>query len=129
MAALPFGRSGLFASLRAALDSLAGILQVRLEILGLEIREAQLRLVLVLGLLLVAFLLFTLGIVGLWLALVLTLWESDFFMWVAWLPPLGFLGGSGLLAFWLRSYLDRAPALFESTLTELHKDRTWLRPR
>jgi len=120
------GLTSLFSGLFEALGSLGstgtGMFGDRLELAGLELREAKIRLVQFLILCLAGTGLSLLGLILLALAVVYALppqWR---------LPALAALGAASLLAglaafLALRSRIRRAPPAFAQTLEELRKDK------
>ena len=117
--------SGILASLRRVIEGGLGLVQNRVELIGLELREAHYRLIeaIILAAILFALGLLTIGLVT--LLVVVLFWDS------ARLAAIGGLIGlyaiSGLLVW---RHLDRRWKAFQpfaGTLGELKKDRACLR--
>lgn len=122
------GASGVVASLRRVGSSLAAIVRVRTELLGVELQEEKLR---VLNLLLWAGVALALLAAGILLAigiLAFFLWQQFGYPGVAVLAVVVLAGAGGL--FWsLRSRIQREPLPFATTITEIGKDLECLRAR
>lgn len=119
---------GLFASLRRLLGTVLEIAQVRLELLGTEIELEKRRLFD--GLLWAAFALILLG-VGLILlcGFVILLFWDGYRLWASGLLTLLFVGAGLALARHARQRLHNPAGLFGSTVAELARDRSALRPK
>lgn len=130
MADFLFGSRGLGESLRGALESALRIIEARLELLGIELQEEKHRLlglaVLAAGVVVFA----ALAMVVLTFGLVALAWDHPAARHVVIWSIFGVYVVLGLLC-WrgFASRVKRQPRLFESTIDELRKDRTWLRPR
>lgn len=130
MADFLFGSRGLAESLRGALESALRIIEARLELLGIELQEEKHRL---LGLAMLAsgVLVFAaLAMVVMTIGLIALAWDHPaarhLVIWAifAAYACLGLLCWRGFA-----SRVRQQPRIFESTVEELRKDRTWLRPR
>ncbi len=123
-----FGTSRILRAVRSSLDSFIGLLQTRLEIAAIELQEEHQRL---LGIVAGAALAVFLGVLfafSFTVAMIITFWETPYRLWVVW----GFVAVYGVLAgvfvACLRHQVQNMPKPFENTISELRKDRAWLRP-
>jgi len=120
------GGEGLEGSLRRVTQSVAQVLQTRLEILSTEIAEERVNLTrLALGALLVLFCAqagLLLGVLFIVLAV-----SNEQRLSAIGFASLGLLLGAAALALALRAWLKRRPPMFGATMTELRKDRERLR--
>jgi len=114
--------------LRDVFASLLELLHTRIDLLGTELREELLRLLLLLAGLCVVLLAMTLGAGLLAAALVLALWEAHPLLGLS-VAGLSFVC-VGLLALWMLSRVARAKARpFEASLEQLRRDSDALRTR
>lgn len=122
------GEDGLLASARRVGTSLLGLLQTRVEIFSVELREEKLRAInLLLWLavalsLAVAGILLSLGILGLFL------WRQFGYAGVIGLALVTLAGSAGVL-WWIRRRIVRGPEPFATTIAEIGKDIECLHPR
>lgn len=120
------GRAGLIVSLQRVGGSLLGLLQLRLELLGTELREEQARLVGLLAWGAVALLMLQLGALFLGLLAVAAWGEERRLLALAVVAALFFAAGA--LAWWLaRRHLRHGEGPFAASVAELGRDREALR--
>lgn len=122
------GAGGVVASLRRVGGSVAAILRVRTELLGVELQEEKLR---VLNLLIWAGVALALLAAGILLALGILafyLWQQFGFPGVIALAAI-VLAGAGVLLWILRNRIQREPLPFATTIAEIGKDLECLRAR
>lgn len=118
-------RSGLFASLKGLFGTTLGLLQNRLQLLGVELAEERLRLLSLLTWGAVALVSLSAGLVFLAVFLTVLLWDSNRLLALGVFSAL-FLGG-GIVALLMTLRLARAGStLFTASLAELQKDRATL---
>ena len=120
------GRDSAAGRVRALLADLAELVQVRLELLGVEAREDLAQLATIAGQGLLALVLASFGLIFLALLLTVALWDSGRLL------PLGiftaiFLGGGLILGVLAWRRVRRGLRLFRSSLEELRRDRERLR--
>ena len=101
--------------------TLVQVFLTRMEILSLDVKEAQIRFVTIVMLSAFAFLSFALGIVLATVLLIFAFWESYRLLVVGILAGALLILGFGLL-FALLSRLKRGPWLFQASMDELEKD-------
>jgi uncharacterized membrane protein YqjE len=127
MAGFSFGPSRLLGSVRATVDSLLSLLQTRLELASLELQEARQRFV---GLLVLVVALFAMGLLALTLltlALLVSFWDTAARIPLVWVFAVVYAAIAWGLFSEIRRRLKEAPPLFEATLSEIRKDRAWIR--
>jgi uncharacterized membrane protein YqjE len=119
--------SGLFASVRALLGTMLGIVQTRLELLVTELEEERLHLgkLLLYGFLALFF--FGLGVLLLSILIIAACWESHRLAAIAALAGM-YLGLALACAVILRRQARQKPRLFSASIAELVKDRAALAP-
>ncbi|MFP3505596.1 phage holin family protein [Burkholderia sp. SIMBA_062] len=108
--------------LRRLVGSAIGLLQTRLELVGIELAEEKERLMGVLFLGLAAMMLATMALISLTVLVAIAFWDTYRWQSLAGITALYAIAAlvCGLKA---RSGLREAPTVFESTLAELEKDR------
>ncbi|MET3818817.1 hypothetical protein F3J14_07030 [Burkholderia sp. Tr-862] len=108
--------------LRRLVGSAIGLLQTRLELVGIELAEEKERLMGVLFLGLAAMMLATMALISLTVLVAIAFWDTYRWQSLAGITALYTIAAlvCGLKA---RSGLREAPTVFESTLAELEKDR------
>lgn len=124
-----FGSRGLTDSVRGALDTGLRIIEARLELLGIEFQEEKHRLlglaVLAAGVLVFA----ALALVVLTIGVIALTWDDPSVRHVAIWVIFGVYLVLALICWRLfASRVARQARLFQGTIEELRKDRTWLRP-
>lgn len=124
-----FGSRGLTDSVRGALDTGLRIIEARLELLGIEFQEEKHRLlglaVLAAGVLVFA----ALSLVVLTIGVIALTWDDPSVRHVAIWVIFGVYLVLALICWRLFvSRVARQARLFQGTIEELRKDRTWLRP-
>jgi len=113
---------GMFDSLRQLLDTLAGIVQTRIELLGTEVEEQVARMTsMLLWTIVSLFLAFT-TVVLMAVAILIAFWDTNRIL-VAVLLAAGFAVLAMISWFRVRAAARRRPHLFHATLEELAKDR------
>lgn len=125
-----FGSRGLAESIRGALESALRIIESRLELLGIELQEEKHRLLGLAALAAGALVFAGLALVVLTIGVIALAWEHPGWRHAAiWLIFAVYVGVA--LVCWraFASRVKQQPRVFESTIEELRKDRTWLRPR
>lgn len=125
-----FGSRGLTESLRGALETGLRIIEARLELIGIEFQEEKHRL-LGLAMLAAGVLVFAgLALVVLTIGLIALTWDNPSARHVAIWTIFGVYVVLALIC-WRRfaSRVARQARLFDGTIGELRKDRTWLHPR
>jgi uncharacterized membrane protein YqjE len=119
---------GLFGHASAWLAALLGYLRARLELAGLESREAAIHGAVLLGLVVGALVLLVFGYFFFCFALVfLIAWLCDddsAWIWVTFGMALLHFGGAVALGLWAKAKLKKP--IFPATLDELRKDQQWL---
>ncbi|HGL4260090.1 phage holin family protein [Burkholderia dolosa] len=112
--------------LRRLVGSAIGLLQTRLELVGIELAEEKERLMGVLFLGLAAMMLATMALISLTVLIAIAFWDTYRWQSLAGITALYAIGGivCGLKA---RAGLRDAPTVFAATLTELEKDRELFR--
>ena len=125
----PYG--GLSAALRGMTVAGLSYLRARMELAGMEGKEAFARLG---GVLLLAVLAGTLTIAGFLLLCVavvfgvaLLVGGGNAWIWIAAVMGLALLAGAWALLYWAKGWLGKP--MFAATLEEFRKDDTWLRSR
>ncbi len=118
---------GLYQSLRRLGDTVLAILQNRLELVGVELREEQYRVIEALVLAGMLVFLSVLTVVFLTLTVVALFWEYRVYI----LAGFGLLYASGtiLMLLALKKRLHTWPIPFGATIEEIKKDRECLLPR
>ncbi len=118
-------RGGLFASLRGVAATGLELLQVRLELLAVEIQEEKTRAVGLAAYGIAAVVLLSAGVVFSAIFVTVLLWDSNRLLVLGVFSTL-FLGG-GLICLFSARRLMRAPSgLFSGSLAELSRDRAAL---
>ena len=119
---------GLFALARRAADILLGVLTNRLELVSVELQEEKLRIV---DVLVWAGLLLFFSFMGMVLltATVILLLEDTARQAALIFFTLLYFGGAALALFRIKGRLREGPRPFADTLSELKKDREWLKHR
>lgn len=112
--------------LRRMLGSLVGLLQTRLELIGIELAEERERLIAVLFLGLIAVMFGMMALISLTALIAVAFWDT--YRWQV-LAGITAVYGIGALicALKARSGLHDAPIVFQSTLNEFEKDREMFR--
>lgn len=130
MADFLFGSRGLGESLRGALESALRIIEARLELLGIELQEEKHRLLGLVALAAGVLVFAALALVVMTVGLIALAWDNPSVRHVVIWAIFGVYVVLGLLC-WrgFASRVKQQPRLFEGTIEELRKDRTWLRPR
>jgi len=119
---------GIFDSLRQLLGTLAAIAQTRIELLGTEVEEQIARLIsLLLWTIVSLFLAFTTVVLAA-VAVLVAFWDTNRVL-VAVLLAAGFAMLALISWFQVRAAVRDRPHLFQSTLTELARDRDHLEER
>ena len=112
----------MFASIRRLIDTLVGIAQTRIELLGSEVEEQVARLTSMLLWAIVAlFLAFTTAVL-IAVAILIAFWDTNRIL-VAVLLAAGFALLALISFLRVKAVARRRPALFKATLEELVKDR------
>jgi len=112
--------------LRRLVGSAIGLLQTRLELVGIELAEEKERLMGVLFLGLAAMMLATMALISLTVLIAIAFWDT--YRWQALAAITALYAVSGIVcALKARSGLRDAPTVFEATLAELEKDRDLFR--
>lgn len=106
--------------------SALGLLQTRLELVGIELAEEKERLMGVLFLGLAAMMLATMALVSLTVLVAIAFWDTYRWQSLATITALYALAGI-VCALRARAGLREAPTMFEATLTEIEKDRELFR--
>ena len=112
--------------LRRLVGSAIGLLQTRLELVGIELAEEKERLMGVLFLGLAAMMLATMALISLTVLVTIAFWDTYRWQSLAAITALYAVGGI-VCALKARSGLRAAPTVFEATLAELEKDRELFR--
>ena len=112
--------------LRRLVGSAIGLLQTRLELVGIELAEEKERLMGVLFLGLAAMMLATMALISLTVLVAIAFWDTYRWQSLAAITALYAAGGIAC-ALKARSGLRDAPTVFEATLAELEKDRELFR--
>jgi uncharacterized membrane protein YqjE len=124
----PGRTGGLGDSLRGFGDSLLGLFQTRIEILALEWAEERGKLMrLLLGVTVILACLFLAIVIGLVYLLLLVGEEHRVTVLGVAALVLLFVAGGGVLV--IRSWFKRSRPMFGTTISELRKDREWIRGR
>jgi uncharacterized membrane protein YqjE len=119
-------RPGLIASLQRTAGSLLGLLHVRLQLLGSELREEQQRLSAVAAWGILALLLLQTGTLFLGL-LAVAAWGEEHRLLALAVVALVFVAAGGFALWLARRHWQRGDHLFEASLAELERDRRALR--
>ena len=120
-------RGGLAASLRSLLGNGLALLQTRLELLSVELREEKARLVSLLAYGLLSFVLLSLGLAFLAVFVTVLLWDSHRLLALGAFSAIFLTGGiASLLA--LRALAATPSRLVAASLSELAQDRAALEP-
>ncbi len=123
-----FANPGFFEHATAGLGTLLAHLRVRLELAGIEGKEAAVHYGVLLGLAVAGFVFVVFGYLFLCLALVfLIAWAcggGNAWIWVLLGASALHLGGGAGAFFWIRGKL--ATPMFSASLDELRKDHEWL---
>ena len=121
-------KPGMFSYASAWLAAFLAYLRARIELAGLEGREAAIHGAVLLGLAVGALVLLVFGYFFLCFALVfLIAWAcggENAWIWVTFVMALLHFGGAVALGFWAKVKLTRP--IFAATLDELRKDQQWL---
>lgn len=112
---------GLFASLKRLLGTLLGIVSTRMELLANEWQEERMRLMRMLMLALLAVFFVCMSVVLFAIFIVAAFWHDHPLLAIS-LLSLTFLVLSAVCAVSLRGLMHQRPALFSTSLAELHKD-------
>ena len=125
----PPGRAGMFEHFARLLSAKLAYLRARLELAGMEAREAALHYAIILGLAFGMLVILVFGYLFLVIALVFLvamLWENQHaWVWVLMGAALLHIGGALALGWIAKSKLT-AP-MFSASLEELKKDQEWLK--
>ncbi len=121
-------RRGVFESLRRLCDTGLSLLQNRVELFAVEVQEEKERLVRVLVLAAIAVFLGNMAAVVLTLTVVFLAGESVRGPVLIGLSII-YLGATAVAFVALRRHLRSAPPPFDATISELKKDREWLKFR
>jgi uncharacterized membrane protein YqjE len=123
----PAAAGGLLGSLRGLADGLLETARDRLALLSLELREEKFRAIQLFIWISAAIFSAILAITFISLTIVFLFWETAR---LAVLGTFAVLYGGGFVAILLycRKLIARQPKPFESTITELERDRTCIRP-
>jgi uncharacterized membrane protein YqjE len=113
---------GLFDSLRALLDSGAGLAQRRLQLLAIEVREQKLRLLDHLLRVAVISILGLLALMSATAAVIVAFWDTHPVLVLA-VVTVAYGGLAGAMAWGLRRRLREGAMPFAGTLEEFRKDR------
>jgi len=117
---------GLSGHLLALLASFSGYFRARLELAGLEGKEAAATGIKVVALLVVALLFFAFGYAFLWIGLIALLASCSHLHWGWMILAVGVLHLLGVLGcVWIVGMLWKKP-VFPATLEEFRKDQEWL---
>ncbi|RQS54048.1 phage holin family protein [Burkholderia sp. Bp8986] len=108
--------------LRRFVGSAIGLLQTRLELVGIELAEEKERLMGVLFLGLAAMMLATMALISLTVLVTIAFWDTYRWQSLAVITALYAIAGIAC-ALKARTSLREAPTVFEATLAELEKDR------
>ncbi len=122
----PAPPDGLFDAFKGMAALAVDVAQTRLELLSLEVEEERARLSALLVLSLVALFFLALAVVFAAL-LVVSVWPHP--VWVFGALALLFLGGGVAASVWALRQMKAKPRLFQTSVTELEKDREHLRER
>lgn len=122
---MPDADSGLMASVKRLLSTLASIVSTRLELLANELQEERLRLTQMLIFALLALFFFGLGILLLTVFIVVLFWD-DHRMAVTGALTVVFFASGLLMVVLLRSKAQKKSRLFSASLAELARDREHL---
>jgi uncharacterized membrane protein YqjE len=112
--------------LRRLVGSALGLLQTRLELVGIELAEEKERLMGVLFLGLAAMMLVTMALISLTVLIAIAFWDTYRWQSLATITALYALAGI-VCALKARASLRHAPTVFEATLAEIEKDRELFR--
>jgi uncharacterized membrane protein YqjE len=112
--------------LRRLIGSAIGLLQTRLELVGIELAEEKERLMGVLFLGLAAMMLATMALISLTVLVAIAFWDTYRWQSLAAITVLYAVAGA-VCALKARTGLRDAPTMFDATLTELEKDRELFR--
>jgi uncharacterized membrane protein YqjE len=119
--------TGMLGSLRGLADGLLATAQDRVELISLEIREEKFRLIQL-------FIWISAAVVAALLAITFVSFTIVYLFWdtarIAVLTGFSVLYTGGFVAalLYCRKFISRQPRPFESTLSELQRDRTCIRP-
>jgi uncharacterized membrane protein YqjE len=114
--------------LRRLVGSAIGLLQTRLELVGIELAEEKERLLGVLFFGLAAMMLAMMALVSLTVLVAIAFWDSYRWQSLAAITALYALAAAGC-ALKARADVREAPTMFEATLNELEKDRELFRAK
>ena len=124
----PPGDPGLLGSLRGLVDGLLGTARDRIELLSLEIHEEKFRLIQLFIWISAAVVSALLAITFVSLTIVYLFWDTARIAVLAGFAILYVLGFVATL-FCCRKFISWQPRPFESSLIELQRDRTCIRPQ
>ncbi|ABO53758.1 phage holin family protein [Burkholderia vietnamiensis] len=112
--------------LRRLVGSAIGLLQTRLELVGIELAEEKERLMGVLFLGLAAMMLATMALISLTVLIAIAFWDT--YRWQSLAVVTALYAVAGIVCVLkARAGLRNAPTVFEATLAELEKDREMFR--
>ncbi|RQS70067.1 hypothetical protein DID96_15460 [Burkholderia sp. Bp8963] len=114
--------------LRRLAGSALGLLQTRLELVGIELAEEKERLMGVLFLGLAAMMLATMALISLTVLVAIAFWDTYRWQSLAGITVLYAIAGA-VCALKARAGLRDAPPVFEATLAEFEKDRELFRSK
>ena len=125
---IPPGDPGLLGSLRGLADGLLETVRDRVELFALEIHEEKFRVIQLFIWISAAVVSALLAITFVSLTIVYLFWETAR---IAVLASFAILYTAGFVAtlVYCRKFISRQPRPFESTLIELQRDRTCIRPQ
>jgi uncharacterized membrane protein YqjE len=115
-------QENLLSSIKGLASTGASIAQTRLELLSLDVQIARSKFISLLVMIISALFFLFFGLVMLALLIVIYSWETDRMMALGMLTA-AFLSVGLILAFLITQSLRKMPRLFESSITELAKDR------
>ncbi|MCX7238114.1 phage holin family protein [Polynucleobacter sp.] len=115
-------QENLLSSIKGLASTGASIAQTRLELLSLDVQIARSKFISLLVMIISALFFLFFGLVMLALLIVIYSWETDRMMALGLLTA-AFLSVGLILAFLITQSLRKMPRLFESSITELAKDR------
>ena len=118
---------GLVYSVTAFASSLLASIHTRLSLFSIDLEEAKGRFLCLLALFLTAFLCLSVGLILATLLIVVAFWDTHRLLTLGLLT--GFFISSGFIALGVALYkVKTKPRLFETSLSELYKDRQHLGP-
>ncbi|MEM9444756.1 MAG: phage holin family protein [Verrucomicrobiota bacterium] len=119
-------KPGLFGRTKRLAGNFVEAIQTRLELFALEYREERTRLVILIVMALTAFLLFSLGVIVFTFAIAFAFEESYRVLAMCIMGALYFLLAV-IVAFCLKSYLEKHGSAFDQTVEQLKKDAQCLK--